>query len=160
MKGYPKWFVPGLTGTLALLFITGILLAPATLAMRAEIAVPWRLSESSRVLCAALHAAGGFALMLLTGALWSMHMRSGWRRGKQRASGLILSTVLLMLAASAVVIYYAGDERVGVAAALFHLAAGFILVCPFGWHWRRGRRASRHTISAGSLSHEAQLNQT
>jgi hypothetical protein len=143
MKGYPKWFLPGLTCTLLLMLATGVLLAPTTLAMRADIALPWRLPGSSRIFCAAAHASGGLALMLFVGALWSMHMRSGWRRGKQRGSGLILVTLCLILAASAVVVYYAGEENLGVAAALLHLGAGLVLVGPFGWHWWHGRQVKR-----------------
>jgi len=143
MKGYPPWFVPVLVGTLLLMFVTGMLLAPTTLVLRAEFALPWRLPGSGRVLTAALHAAGGFMLMLLVGALWSVHMRSGWRRREQRASGLVLGTLLLVLAASAVAVYYLGDEVLGMAAALIHLGAGVALAGPFGWHWLHGRRARR-----------------
>jgi len=143
MKGYPYGFVPALVGTLLLMFVTGVLLAPTTLVLRAELALPWRLPGSGRVLTAALHAAGGFALMLLLGALWSVHMRSGWRRRQQRASGVLLGTLLLVLAASAVAVYYLGDEALGTAAALVHLGAGMALAGPFGWHWLHGRRARR-----------------
>ncbi len=144
MRGYPKWFLPGVIGTLMLIFVTGMLLAPTTLAMRAEINVPLRLPGSSRVLCAAMHAAGGFMLMLVVGALWSVHIRSGWRRRQQRGSGLFLSVLLMTLAASAIVVYYAGDESFGGAAALFHLGAGLMLLGPFGWHWWHGAGARRH----------------
>lgn len=144
MKGYPSWFVPVLVGALLLMFVTGLLLAPTTLAMRADIAMPWRLPGSGRVLTAALHAAGGFALLLLIGALWSVHMRSGWRRRRQRASGLVLGVMLLVPAGSAVGVYYLGDEALGTVSALVHLGTGLALAGPFGWHWVRGRRARRH----------------
>jgi Na+/proline symporter len=52
----------------------------------------------------------------------------------------VLGVLLLALAASAVIIYYAGDEAVGAAAAFLHLGLGVLLVLPFGWHWLRGRR--------------------
>lgn len=143
MTGYPRWFVPALVGTLALMAVTGLLLAPSTLTMRLDLALPWRLPGPARVLMAALHAAGGFALLLLLGALWSVHMRSGWRRRQQQASGLTLGLLLLGLAATAVGVYYAGDELLGVAAALVHLGLGVALAAPFGWHWMHGRRAVR-----------------
>jgi len=143
MKGYPSWFVPALVGALLLMFATGLLLGPTTLMLRADLAMPWRLPGGARVPVAALHAAGGFALMLLMGALWSVHMRAGWRRRRQRGSGLVLGLLLLVLAVSAVAVYYLGDETLGVAAALTHLAAGLALAFPFGWHWAHGRRARR-----------------
>lgn len=141
MKGYPRWFVPALIGAMLLMLLSGALLAPTTLVLRGELAVPWRLAAGARIGWAAAHAAGGFALLMLVGALWSVHMRSGWRRRRQRASGLVLGVLLLALAASAVVIYYAGDEAVGAAAAFLHLGLGVLLVLPFGWHWLRGRRS-------------------
>ena len=143
MKGYPRWFVTVLTSALGVMLVTGLLLAPTTLAMRADIALPWRLPGSGRVLTAALHAAGGFALTLLAGALWSVHMRSGWRRRRHRLSGSLLGGLLLALAASAVAVYYVGEEALGAATAIVHLALGLLLALAFGWHWVLGRRAHR-----------------
>jgi hypothetical protein len=143
MKGYPRWFVTVLMSALGVMFVSGLLLAPTTLAMRADIGLPWRLPGSGRVLTAALHAAGGFALTLLVGALWSVHMRSGWRRRRQRLSGFLLGSLLLALAASAVAVYYVGEETLGAATAIVHLALGLLLALAFGWHWVLGRRTHR-----------------
>jgi hypothetical protein len=142
MKGYPEWFVPVLVGTVLLMFATGLLLAPTTLALRASLAMP-RLPGAGRIAMAALHAAAGFALMLLLGALWAVHIRSGWRRRKQRTSGLMLGGALLVLAASALGVYYISDESLSGAAAFIHLGVGVALAGPFGWHWLRGRRLRR-----------------
>lgn len=146
MKGYPRWFVPALLSALLLMFATGLLLAPGTLTQHTGIEIPWRLPATARVWLAALHAAGGFALMLLLGALWSVHMRAGWRRRQQRASGLLLGLMMLLLAISAVAIYYLGDEALGSTAALLHLANGIALAAPFGWHWLRGRRTRSQAL--------------
>jgi heme A synthase len=145
MTNYPKWFLPGLLWTLLLMFATGLLLAPTTLAMRAELDMGWRLPGAGRIAVAALHAAGGFALMLLMGALWSLHMRSGWRRRKHRVSGTAVGGVLVLLALTAVAVYYVGDDMLGRAAALTHLALGLALLLPFLLHWVRGRRLRRRT---------------
>lgn len=146
MKGYPRWFLPALLGAMLLMFVTGVLLAPTTLMLKAELALPWHLPSSARVLTAALHAAGGFTLMLLVGALWSLHMRAGWRRNRQRGSGAVLGVMLLVLAVSAVAVYYLGDETLGATAALIHLGTGLALALPFGWHWVHGHRARRHNL--------------
>lgn len=143
MKGYPSWFLRTLVAALLLVFVTGLLLAPTTLALRGELDLPWRLPGAGRVPTAALHAAGSFALLLLIGALWSVHMRSGWRRRRQRASGLVLGLMLLLLAASAVAVYYLGDETLGAVCAFLHLGTGLALAVPFGWHWVHGRRVRR-----------------
>lgn len=140
MKGYPRWFMPALIATLLIILISGLLLAPTTLMMRAELDVGWRLPAPARVACAALHTLSGFAAMLLVGAVWSVHMRSGWRRRKHRASGFFLTLLLLLLSASAVALFYLADETLGMLAALLHLVLGLGLVAQFGWHWARGRR--------------------
>ena len=148
MKGYPGWFLRTLVAALLLVFVTGLLLAPTTLALRGELDLPWRLPGSGRVLTAALHAAGSFALLLLMGALWSVHMRSGWRRRRQRASGLVLGLMLLVLAASAVAVYYLGDDTLGAVSSFLHLGTGLALAAPFGWHWVHGRRVRRQAQAA------------
>jgi hypothetical protein len=82
--------------------------------------------------------------MMLTGALWSLHMRAGWRKGRQRASGLLVSGCMLLLCVTAVLIYYLGDDTWGARAALTHLAIGAGVTVPFLWHWLRAAR-TRHT---------------
>lgn len=144
MKGYPRWFLLALVATLLAILASGLLLAPTTLTMRAEIDVAWRLPAAARLLVVALHTAAGFATLLLVGAIWSVHMRSGWRRRKHRASGLALALALVLLGASAVGIFYFADETLAAVAAFLHLALGIALVGQFGWHWARGRRSHRH----------------
>jgi len=155
MSGYPTWFRPALLGTLLLMLLSGLLLVPTTLVMRADLSVAWRLPGSGRILCAALHAGAGFALMLFVGALWSLHMRSGWRRRQQRVSGLLVSALLLALVLSAIAVYYAGDESFAALAAWLHLGAGVALLGPFGWHWLHGHRARQQVRSVGRRRNSA-----
>ncbi|MEN9628937.1 MAG: hypothetical protein RJA10_2164 [Pseudomonadota bacterium] len=143
MTNYPRWFLPTLIGVLLLMLFSGLLLTPTTLSLRASWDLSWRLPGAGRVMVAALHAAGGFALMLLMGALWSLHMRSGWRRRKQRTSGLAVGLLLLGLALSAIGIYYLGDDDLGNWAAGLHLGLGLALTVPMGWHGWHGRQAVR-----------------
>lgn len=144
MKGYPRWFEPVLLGSTAVVFATGVLLAPTTLEMRAAWAMDWRLAAGWRVGVAAAHAGLAFVFMLLMGALWSVHMRAGWRRHRQRASGLLLVLSLLWLMLSAVGVYYLADEAWANVAGLGHLAMGVLLLAPFMWHaivgWRHRRQ--------------------
>lgn len=67
---------------------------------------------------------------------------ANWRRARQRISGATVGIALLLLAASAVGLYYLGDDTLGNAAALLHLGTGVVLVFAFGWHWMRARRAA------------------
>ncbi|MFP5391726.1 MAG: hypothetical protein ACLGI6_09290 [Gammaproteobacteria bacterium] len=157
MKAYPSWFLRTLLCVLLLVLVTGVLLAPTTLVMRFEMDVPWRLPGDARTWAAAGHAAVGFAMLMMLGFLWSVHMRSGWRRRKHRASGITVAVLLLLLAVSAVGVYYLGEETLGAAAAAVHLGVGLLAVLPFGWHWIAGRRSVRAQPHLHAVAHsEAQ----
>jgi hypothetical protein len=143
MKGYPRGFRSLLLWALLGVVLSGLLLVPALLQLRAEMDVAWQLPAGSRVGVAALHAGAGSLLLGLTGALWTVHMRAGWHRHRRRTSGGMLAASLLLLAVSALGVYYFGDEMLAAAAAYLHLAAGLTLAAVFAWHWRAAR------ISAG-----------
>jgi len=143
MKGYPNGFRSALVATSLALYATGCLLAPTTLELRAAWELGWRLGGGARVWMAAAHAAFAFAALLFVGALWSVHMRSGWRRRRQRASGTLLGVALLLLAVTAVGVYYLADETLANVTALAHLALGLVLIAPFLWHLVKGRRMRR-----------------
>ncbi len=152
MRGYPRRFAALLLGTLATAFVTGLLLAPTTLALRAEWDMPWRLGGGGRTAAAALHAAAAFALMAFAGALWAVHMRRGWHLPRQRRSGVMLASAVGLLAATALLLYYAGDERLALGAALVHLGVGLGGALPMAWHlwWRRRRR--RHALQQPAMT--------
>ena len=140
MRPYPRGFKPSLLTVISILMTSGLALAPTTLALRAGWAVPWRAGGDARLALAALHAAAGLALLLFVGALWAVHMRSGWRNRRQRASGALLGAGALLLALSALGVYYLGDEQWAALAALSHLLLGLLALPLFLWHWLRGRR--------------------
>lgn len=144
MKGYPHWFLRSVLLALVILIISGALMVPTTLIMRAEFDLDWRLPNVARLWTSAVHAGFGFVMMLLVGAIWSIHMRSGWRRHKHRSSGVSLAVVFLMLALTAVAIYYLGESVIANWAAYLHLVAGVLVMALFGWHWWCGRRSRMH----------------
>jgi hypothetical protein len=146
MKGYPAGFMRLLLAALGLVLLSGLLLAPTSLQMRADVSLGWQLPAAGRVGVAALHAGAGMLLMGLSGALWSVHMRAGWRRRRQRRSGGLLAGGLGLLALSALAVYYVGDEALASVVAFAHLGVGLALALVFGWHWRAARRAH---LSAG-----------
>ena len=150
MTQYPRWFVPAVLALLLTVTLSGLALAPTTLAVRAEWDVPWRLAGGSRVWIAATHSAAAFAMASVIGALWSVHMRSGWRRRRQRISGLLLGTSMAALALTAVGVYYIGDDRLSALAAYGHLVLGLLAVPVFLWHWRWGRASVVPTRRAKS----------
>ncbi len=140
MKGYPRGFRALVWTVCAALLATGLLLAPTTLEMRFGWHMPWRLSGGARVGVAATHAALAFLLLFVVGALWSIHMRVGWRQRRQRKSGALLVSGLAGLLLSALGVYYLGDSSVADATALVHLLIGILLALPLGVHAVTGRK--------------------
>jgi heme A synthase len=143
MKGYPRWFQPALLVGCLGLYVSGCLLAPTTLQLRADWALGWRLAADARIGMAALHAASALAVLMFIGALWSVHMRSGWRRRRQKASGLLVVLPALLLALTGVAVYYLANEALANVAAFVHLGVGAVLLLPFLWHMVAGRRLRR-----------------
>jgi hypothetical protein len=142
MKHYPRRFLAVLAGVCLLAWISGLLLAPTTLALRLEWPLLWRLPPPARLAVVALHSAAAFALAFVCGARWAQHMQAGWRCRAQRVSGVLTVAALLALAVTALFIFYAGDDALANAAALVHLTAGALLALPLVWHGlHRQRRA-------------------
>lgn len=140
MKGYPGWFVPLLVTVLVCLVASGLLLGGDTLILRAEWDVPWPPLRDLHVPAAALHALSGFAVLLWTGALWSVHMRAGWRRRQKRVSGSLLGALMLLLGLTAAGVYYIGNTLLANVTAYLHGAAGLAMAVAFTWHWLSARR--------------------
>jgi hypothetical protein len=154
VRGYPRGFRTALWGVCALLLATGLLLAPTTLQLRLDWPLPWRLAAQARTGVAALHAAASLAMLVLAGALWSLHMRSGWRRGRQRRSGALLVAGLAGLTATALGVYYLGEAGSADLVALAHLGLGLAVVPLLALHTWRGRRLARaaaHLAALGPL---------
>jgi len=159
MKDYPRGFLPTLLGVFAATWLSGLLLGPTTLVLRAQWELPWRLSGAGRLGTAALHVAAAFVLLFLAGALWSLHMRHGWHRQRRRGSGGALASVLALLAFSALGVSYAGDEGLANGAAYLHLAAGVALLGLLVRHALRGRRRlgrGMRSINRGRAGHRPQ----
>lgn len=132
-----------LLGVLLLVLLSGLLLAPTTLALRLETHVPWMLPGGARVSVAALHATGSLLGLFMLGALWTVHMRSGWRRHLQRGSGGALVLALGALALSAIGVYYLGDEGWAMVAAVVHITVGLLAAGVLVWHGVAGSRVRR-----------------
>jgi heme A synthase len=142
MRGYPKWFYKYLMLVYLALFISGLLLIPTMLDLILSWDVPWRLSADQRILTAALHTIFGFLVMMCMGALWTIHMREGWRKNKNRKSGLALNLLLFLLLVSAIGIYYLSDEQALTMASVIHTVLGLSIFILFVQH------AYFHAVSA------------
>lgn len=135
LAGYPKWFtVGGVTFFMVLLFLSGIILAPTTLTQRLDWEVPWHLPGGARVVMAAIHLAASLVFMQLLGALWTVHMRVGWRKQLRRLSGGTIVAITVLLMVTTLGIYYSGDDTVSSVSALSHMGLGILLLAAYFWH--------------------------
>lgn len=144
IKGYPGHFYSILMLTIAALFITGCLLVPTTLNLKLEWDVPWRLSSEQHIGMAAAHATLSLLMAAIIGALWSIHMRAGWRRRKNHHSGLSLLIIMVLLGISAMGIYYFGDEQSSMLSSVTHMLMGIAIPVLLLVHVIYGRKSQAH----------------
>lgn len=143
MRGYPRWFYRILLLILLALLVTGLLLVPSALELRLEWEVPWRLGGDVHIGTTALHALMAFLTATAMGALWSVHMRAGWRHGKNHRSGLMMVVLMALLLISAVGIYYLADDALSRVASVIHMAAGLLVPLLLVYHMLAGWRIRR-----------------
>jgi ABC-type spermidine/putrescine transport system permease subunit II len=138
MRGYPSWFYKLLLIAFGLLVVSGILLIPDALEFRLEWDITWHLPGNQRLIDVALHAMVAFVVASIFGAIWSVHMRIGWRHRKNIKSGIFLAAILLFLIVSGIGIYYLADT-VSVMASATHIIFGITLPCLMAYHIIVGR---------------------
>ena len=148
MKGYPRRFLPSLVATFAALAVSGLLLVPTALDVRFGLDVAWRLPGEHRLWVAGLHSAMALLICGFAGALWSVHMRVGWRSRRHLPSGLATVGLLAGTVLTALGVLYFGDEAWLVSASAGHTLLGVVSVICGAVHWtvagfERARRARR-----------------
>lgn len=140
MAGYPRGFYSFLALVFIALTASGLLLLPHMLTMRLDWEQPVQVSSEIRLASAALHCATAFLVMTLLGSLATLHMRSGWQRRSNRISGVITTSLFLILTATAVSIYYFGDEELSQWSSIIHSVGGLALVATVITHGVMGHR--------------------
>lgn len=132
MNGYPKSFLPLLTIVSSLLMLTGFLLIPAFVVFRLEQDIDWLMNLSItsgelRQIITVLHAIFGWSMVWFIGALWTIHIRSHWRRHENRKSGIGFILLWGMLMGTALGIYYFGNPDWSKASSIIHVLLGVIV---------------------------------
>jgi len=93
-----------------------------------------------------LHGAAAFVMLGFGGLLWGTHARPALQQPRWRVSGIAIAALLVLLAASGYVLYYAADDVWHDSARLVHWLLGLTLALPLLIHVigvRRGRRRNR-----------------
>ena len=87
-----------------------------------------------------LHGAGAMVMLVLFGGLLPFHVRVGWRRKRNRATGTVMLAANAALIVTAFGLYYAGAEPVRDWASTVHTGVGLALPALLVLHIVRGRR--------------------
>ena len=95
---------------------------------------------------------GGLAMLFLIvfGSLLPAHALRAWRLKKNRNSGAVMMTIIVVLVASAYGLYYAGGDVLRDWLAVIHWLAGLLAVAGLALHIWIGKR----TRSAPRLHHK------
>jgi hypothetical protein len=89
-----------------------------------------------------LHGGGAMITLMILGALVPVHLRYGWRRGKNLVTGIVMSAVNAILIVTAFGLYYLGSEAVRPVMSDMHIALGLaipVLLVAHIWWGRRTR---------------------
>ncbi len=93
-----------------------------------------------------LHGVAAYVLLWIVGRLYALHQQGNWRAQRNRASGLAMSAVLLLLAGSGLTLYYPPHEDWRDAISMLHqvLGVALVLVLPLHvWLARKDRQQRR-----------------
>jgi heme A synthase len=135
MKGYPKWFTAKLiTGFCLVSFVTGLSLFPTFLNLKMEWDMPWTLQADQRTWVIAGHVLFGFISFMILGALFSLHMRLGWRKKTKVKSGIALVVLTFILGLTGISVLYMGNEQLSNASSITHFFAGLTLTSVYFLH--------------------------
>jgi cation transport ATPase len=135
VKGYPRRFLPSLIGLVVALTVSGALLVPTALELRFGWDVAWRLPGQQRLWVAGLHTAAALLICAFIGALWSIHVRVGWRSRRHLRSGLATIGLLGGAALTTLGVFYVGDESWLVSASAAHILLGTGSTILVAVHW-------------------------
>ena len=95
-----------------------------------------------------LHGVAAYVLVWLTGSLLALHQMGNWRARRNRASGLVLSGALLLLALGGLTLYYPPHEDWRDAFSLFHQVLGASVAVLVPLHIRLGKKTRQLRRSA------------
>ena len=134
-------------GAVALVAISGIAWIVLGFAVDAEdFTDPLRLWRHRALV---LHGVAAYGLVWLVGSLLPQHQWGGWQARRNRGSGGVLSTALLLLAISGLLLYYPPQDNWRDASSLLHQAVGLLLLMLLPLHVALGRRRHRALPHAG-----------
>lgn len=86
------------------------------------------------------HGVAAYAFLIIGGALIPVHVTLGWNTGRNVKTGLTLAAACLVLAVSALGLYYVGDELSRNVVSIVHWLIGLLGIPALLVHVLTGRR--------------------
>ena len=87
-----------------------------------------------------VHGAASYALLVAVGSLLPVHVRSGWQRRRNLTTGLTVTAAIAILGATALLLYYGGEE-LHAPAKWLHLIFGLACLALFPAHAFLGEKS-------------------
>ena len=147
MRGYPKWFPRILFLVIAVAALAGIALIPNFLFYKMEWFEDQPMDGKMRMNIASIHVTAAVCLTFLFGAVWTIHMRHGWRMKLHRVSGTLFVAAFALLALSGIGSWYFSNETLIRWNGILHVASGISLILMAVVHpvlgWLHKRRIAR-----------------
>lgn len=143
MRSYPKWFYPLVLTCLIVLVVTGLLLIPTTLTMRFEWDAFWTLSGDNRLAAVASHTVISYLMLIIVGALSTIHMGEGVRRQKNQGSGFGLLVIFFTLMLTGIGLLYLASNTLIMLASTIHIFLGLLIAITFVLHVFNNKKTRR-----------------
>ena len=86
------------------------------------------------------HGIASYAFLVVAGAMIPVHIRLGWQLGSNRWTGATLAVTCLLLALTALGLYYLGGELARHWVSIVHWSVGLLVIPALAVHALRGRR--------------------
>jgi hypothetical protein len=127
-----------LYGAFALLVVTGAVWLAADQLKDSPEAELWQRVSASMLM---VHGGVAMVTLLLLGALFPLHIRLGWRSGRNRLTGPAMMAFNAVLIVTAFGLYYSGSDAVRPWMSDIHIVLGFAVPALFVLHVLLGRRS-------------------
>ena len=127
-----------LYGALALLVLTGAVWLVADQLKDSPEGELWQRVSSTTLM---VHGGTAMVALLLLGALYPLHIRLGWRSGRNRLTGPVMVAFNAILIVTAFGLYYSGSDTVRPWMSDVHIILGFALPALLLLHILLGRRS-------------------
>ena len=86
------------------------------------------------------HGVAAYVFLIVVGGLIPVHIRLGWNIGRNRNSGILLTGSCLLLALTALGLYYIGSENARHWTKIVHWTIGLAAMLALVFHVVKGRR--------------------